>query len=138
MSHRDIVRAQLRIDEGIRTKPYRDTVGKLTIGCGRNLDDVGLSMAEINMLLENDIERAEKDAAELFPNFDTLSPVRRAVLVNMAFNLGRDRLGQFRKLRKAVEACDWEQAAVEMQNSLWASQVGVRAIRLAKQMKEGV
>ena len=26
--------------EGFRSKPYKDTVGKTTIGYGRNLDDV--------------------------------------------------------------------------------------------------
>lgn len=121
----------------MRTKPYRDTMGKLTIGIGRNLDDVGLSTAEINQLLENDLDRAEACAAELFPNFDSLSDARRAVLVNMAFNMGRDRLALFRKLRKAVEACDFDTAYTEIVSSLWASQVGVRATRLAKQMKEG-
>jgi len=30
---------QLTRHEGLRLKPYVDTVGKLTIGCGRNLDD---------------------------------------------------------------------------------------------------
>jgi lysozyme len=29
-------------DEDIRLKPYRDTVGKLTIGIGRNLYDRGI------------------------------------------------------------------------------------------------
>lgn len=137
MSHREIVKAQLKVDEGVRAKPYRDTVGKLTIGCGRNLDDVGLSPDEINYLLENDITRAEEAAAVLFPNFHDLTPARKAVLVNMAFNLGQYRLSQFKKLRKAVQEMDFEQAAVEMGNSLWASQVGARATRLCKQMKEG-
>lgn len=137
VSHRDIVRAQLRIDEDVRTKPYRDSVGKLSIGVGRNLDDVGLSTDEINYLLENDITRAETDCVKLFANFDTLSDNRRAVLVNMGFNLGRDRLAGFKKFRAAVEACDFDRAAKEMLDSRWASQVGMRALRLAKQMKEG-
>lgn len=34
---------QLIRDEGVRKFPYKDTVGKTTIGVGRNLDDVGLS-----------------------------------------------------------------------------------------------
>jgi lysozyme len=137
VSHRDIVRAQLRIDEGTRTKPYKDSVGKLTIGVGRNLDDVGLSMDEVSYLLENDIIRAEKDAATLFPNFDTLSENRRAVLINMAFNLGAGKLAGFKKFRAAVEALDFETAAAEMTHSSWSLQVGVRAGRLAKQMEEG-
>lgn len=56
MSYRDILRPQLRIDEGVREFPYTDTVGKLSIGVGRNLDDVGLRPDEIALMLENDID----------------------------------------------------------------------------------
>lgn len=135
--HRDIVRAQLRIDEGVRAKPYRDSVGKLTIGVGRNLDDVGLRPDEIALCLENDIAAAEADARVLFEGFDRLSANRRAVLVNMAFNLGRDRLAGFKKFRAAVDARHYALAAEEMLDSRWAQQVGIRAIRLSHQMKEG-
>jgi lysozyme len=137
MIYREMVRAQLKSDEGVKSKPDRETVGKLTIGCGRNLDDVGLSLEEINLLLDNDIRRAENDARTLFPGFDDLSDNRKAVLINMSFNMGRERLAQFRKLRRAVEEKDFDQAYVEMIASLWADQVGPRATRLAKQMKEG-
>lgn len=137
MSHRDIVRAQLRIDEGERDKPYRDSEGVLTIGIGRNLDDVGLRKDEIALMLENDIVEAERDARVLFPSFDTLSANRRAVLVNMAFNLGRDRLAGFNRFRLAVAAGEFYKAADEMLDSKWARQVGLRATRLSAQMREG-
>lgn len=137
MSHRDIVRAQLRIDEDVRTHPYRDSVGKLTIGCGRNLDDKGLRHDEIAFMLDNDIIDAERDAAAIFVNFNTLSENRRAVLINMAFNLGRERLSRFKKFRAAVEASNFDMAAAEMMDSQWALQVGIRAVRLANKMKEG-
>lgn len=137
MTYRDIARAQLRIDEGVKPKPYRDTVGKLTIGVGHNLDDKGLRPDEIALILENDITEAEEAIKVLFPSFDTLSENRQAVLVNMAFNLGQDRLAKFRKLRKAVESTDFDGAYVEMVSSQWADQVGARATRLAKIMKDG-
>lgn len=137
MSHREIVKAQLRIDEDVRRFPYKDSVGKLTIGVGRNLDDVGLRPDEIDFMLENDIAEAEGDARELFPSFEQLSDDRKAVLVNMSFNLGRSRLSAFHKFRAAVADGEWERAAAEMIESKWAAQVGIRAQRLAKQMREG-
>lgn len=137
MSHRDIVRAQLRIDEGSRPLPYKDSEGILTIGVGRNLEHVGLRPDEIEYLLNNDITVAETAARVLFENFDGLSDNRRAVLVNMAFNLGQARLAGFKNFRSAVNARNYTQAAEEMLNSKWAQQVGVRATRLAKQMVEG-
>lgn len=137
MDHRDIVRAQLRVDEDVRAKPYKCTAGKLTIGVGRNLDDKGLRPDEIALLLENDIVEAEADCKVLFANFEELSANRRAVLVNMAFNLGRERLAGFKNLRAAVLAGNFVKAADEMLDSSWAAQVGIRAQRLAKQMREG-
>ena len=137
MSHLDVVRAQLRIDEGVRDKPYHCSAGKLTIGVGRNLDDKGLKADEIALMLDNDILDAERDARALFPSFDTLSVNRRAVLVNMAFNVGRDRLAGFKKFRAAVEAGEFYKAADEMLDSQWAKQVGLRAARLSMQMREG-
>src|SRR4051812_27390106 len=40
--NRDALVNQLIIDEGLKLSPYTDTVGKLTIGVGRNLTDVGI------------------------------------------------------------------------------------------------
>jgi lysozyme len=136
MSYRDIVKAQLRVDEGVRLKVYRDSLGIETIGVGRNIRDKGLSMPEVDFLLENDLTDAERDARSLFPTFDKLSDVRKAVLINMSFNMGRERLSKFKKLRKAVQDEDWAEAARQMLLSTWASQVGARATRLAQQMEK--
>lgn len=129
------LREQLRRDEGFRLKPYRDTVGKLTIGCGRNLDDVGISAAEAYVLLDNDI--AERVAAlRRFDWFTGLDEARQGVLVNMAF-MGLPKLLAFYRMIDALEVQDWDRSADEMLNSLWAQQVGARATRLAEQMRTG-
>lgn len=65
--NRDRLKAQLVIDEGLRLRPYRDSVGKLTIGCGRNLDDVGITAAEAMMLLDNDVSRVERELVARLP-----------------------------------------------------------------------
>jgi len=137
MSYRDIAREQLKIDEGVKQFPYVCSAGKTSIGVGRNLDDVGLSPYEINILLENDLVKAENDARILFPSFDKLSDERKAVLLNLAFNLGRSRLAGFKNLIAAVEAGNWDAAAAEMLDSKWAKQVGKRAERLAEKMRKG-
>ena len=140
MSHRDIVRAQLKIDEGTVPHAYMDSEGYWTIGVGRLIDKrLGghLRPDEIDFLLDNDIERAEEEAKAMFPGFQGLSDARKAVLVNMAFNLGRERLAAFQRFREAIAAQEWDRAAGEMLDSRWAEQVGIRAQRLSKQMKEG-
>lgn len=136
MNYLAILRAQLPRDEGMRDKPYRDTVGKLTIGVGRNLDDVGVSADEVDLMLANDIARAEACARKWVPNFDLLDDARRAVVCNMAFNLG-DRLGGFSDTLAAIRAGRWDDAATMMLVSHWAVQVGARARRLSAQMRTG-
>ena len=137
MNYIDILHAQLPIDEGLRKFPYMDTVGKITIGVGRNLSDVGLHDGEIALLLDNDLNAAESAAVELFPNFDQLSDARKAVVINMAFNLGKAGLAAFQNTIRNVVDGRWNDAATAMLQSKWAQQVGARAQRLATAMKEG-
>lgn len=129
---------QLRRDEGTRLKPYTDTVGKLTIGIGRNLSDKGITLEEAELLLANDVDEVilGLEGAGYVAKDD--NDARYYVLVNMAFNLGPAGLLAFRIMLKAYRDGDWETAAAEMLRSKWAQQVGDRAERLAKQMREGV
>lgn len=131
------IETQLRRDEGVRQFPYTDTVGKLTIGVGRNLADVGLSDAEIDFLLQNDIQKVTSILGSRLPYFNALDLVRQGVLVNMGFNLGFTRLERFNNMLAAFARGDWETAANEMLASLWAKQVGARADRLAEQTRTG-
>lgn len=128
----------LTLDEGNKSKPYVDTVGKTTIGVGRNLTDRGVSPDEISLMLANDIKLATNGARNLFPAFTSLDDVRQEVLVNMAFNMGQSKLSVFVKFIAAVNARSWSVASAEMLNSRWATQVGDRAKRLAYAMANGV
>jgi lysozyme len=129
---------QLQRHEGFRSHPYRCSAGRLTIGYGRNLDDRGVSEDEAEYLLRNDVDHAMEDARSYAgASWDGLNGPRRAVLVNMAFNLGMSRLLGFVRLRERLTAGDYHGAAEEMQDSAWAHQVGSRARELAEQMRTG-
>lgn len=125
--NRTRLRAQLQLHEGRRAFVYQDTVGKATIGVGRNLVDRGLSDDEINLLLDNDITAAYNEAVRIIPGFNTLSEDRQHALIDMIFNLGAAGLLKFKKFLAAIEARDFERAATEMMDSKWARQVGQRA-----------
>jgi lysozyme len=133
----DILIKNLIADEGLRLKPYTDTVGKLTIGVGRNLDDEGITTEEALYLLNNDIQRVEKELMPL-PNFSQLSGPRQRVIMEMAFNIGFQGVMNFKDMWKAIQAHDWDGAANAMLNSLWAKEVGQRAVRLATSMRTGM
>lgn len=130
------IERQLVRDEGMRLKPYLDSVGKLTIGVGRNLDDNGISESEAMHLLRMDVLSAESEVSRL-SFYRLLNDPRKAVVVNMVFNLGIVRFLGFRKMIDALNAGDFERAAAEMMDSKWAVQVKGRAVRLAEQMRKG-
>jgi lysozyme len=132
-----LLQKQLILHEGVRLKPYRCTAGKLTIGIGRNLDDVGISQEEALGLLRGDIARAIAAVRTELPWIDRLDDIRQRVLVDMCFNLGIDGLLAFKQTLAAIAGGDYDRAATEMLNSRWAAQVGERARRLARMMRTG-
>ena len=128
---------QLEKHEGLRLNPYTDTVGKLTIGIGRNLEDKGITPDEARFMLNNDIVYFANEVSRLFAPFNSLDNARQNVLINMAFNLGVAGLFTFKNFLSCVMVGDFDKAAIEMLNSKWARQVGNRANELAEQMRTG-
>ena len=123
--------------EGLRNKPYEDTSGHLTIGVGRNLDSLGLSDDEIYYLLKNDIRRCETELDNSFRWYKDLDQVRQEAMINLCFNLGITRLRKFKLALRAMEVKDYEDASEEFLDSLWATQVGQRAVEVAEMIKTG-
>lgn len=122
--------------EGFRSKPYKDTEGVLTIGYGFNLSE-GFTKEAADILFYYYKDIAIGDAENIFNNFKQLNYVRQAVLVDMAYNLGRSRLKTFVRMIDAVENYEYDHAAIEMLNSRWAGQVGDRADTLSEMMLLG-
>lgn len=120
--------------EGFRQYPYKCTAGKLTIGYGRNLDDVGISKEEAEYLLEMDLDKHTEELDKVItwavPN-DVY-----AVLVDMHYNLGHERFMQFKGMLAALKKLDFKGAAKEMLDSKWAKQVPNRAAELANIMEK--
>lgn len=134
----DIMRVELMRDEGVRLRPYLDTVGKLTIGVGRNLDDVGITQVEAAHMLDGDIQRTASELDTQLRWWRNLDETRQRVILNMAFNLGVSGLLKFKNTLAAMQAGKYADAAEGMLKSKWAEQVGQRAVRLANMMRGGV
>lgn len=123
--------------ERLMLKPYKDSVGKLTIGVGRNLDDVGIFEDEADLMLKNDIDRCIHDLNYHLTWWNDLDEVRQMVLVDMCFNLGIYGLLGFKNTLESIKTGDYEKASEQMLQSKWATQVHGRAIELSKMMKGG-
>lgn len=136
MDRQKLLRSLL-IHEGMRLHPYTDTAGKIGIGIGRNLTDTGISDDEAFGLAQNDITRACDVLDANVPWWNNLDDARQNVLVEMCFNLGWTGLSKFRRMLDAAEHHDFNRAADEMMQSVWATQVGQRAVDLAHVMRTG-
>lgn len=127
---------QITLHEGLRLFPYADTAGKVTIGVGRNLTDVGISHDEAMTLLQTDLMAAITDLST-FPWFATLTDARQLALVDMRFNLGGAGFRKFRGMLAALIAHDYQLAAMQMRKSRWYTQVGQRGETLARMVVYG-
>ncbi|RXK01507.1 glycoside hydrolase [Arcobacter sp. CECT 8989] len=122
--------------EGLRLKPYRCPVGKLTIGYGRNLEDTGITEEEANFLLVRDLQRVQ-NALRKKINYDEYPSHVQNVLLEMGFQLGVNGLMKFKKTLQLIEEGNYIGASKEMLNSKWAKQTPKRANTLSKLMREG-
>jgi len=132
----ELLAKELKRDEGFREQVYTCSAGKQTIGFGHNLEDGTFPEIIAEKLLHFDMGQTIRDCERLVWFYD-LNGVRKRVIINMAFNLGITRLSGFKKMIQAIEAGDWNGAADEMENSKWFGQVGDRAVRLCRLMREG-
>lgn len=139
----DLIRALTRA-EGTKKKNgrhvlYKDSVGKWTVGHGRNLEDRGLSDREADFLFQNDLDDALSDVKNFLPWSVVLNDARRGVLVELSFNLGIGRLVRKNpKMLAALKVGDYVTAKAELLDGPYKEQVGERAFRLADQLESGV
>lgn len=134
--NREKLAAQLTIDEGRRARIYTDTVGKLTVGVGRNISDRAFSEDEIDLMLNNDIKLVERSLDHSLPWWRQMNDARQNVLANMCF-MGIGTLLTFVNTLAAMKSGRYDAAADGMLKSKWAKQVGQRAVRLAEIMRKG-
>ena len=134
----------IKLGEGFSPTAYRCPTNRLTIGFGRCVDadepGTGITEAEAEMLLANDLERFELAAQRVVgeATWSLLNQVRREALIEMAFNMGPGNLAKFRLMLSSLSAEDYSGAADEALSSRWAEQVGKRADRIADRIRSGV
>jgi len=128
---------QLKIHEGFRSNVYTCSGGKKTVGYGRNLEDIGISEEEAEMLLKNDIYEATNQLLNAFPWMATFSDARISAMINFTFNVGIGTVKTFTKSIDALKKEDFNLAADMMLDSRWAEQVGDRAIQITEQIRTG-
>tara|TARA_R110000824_G_scaffold252782_1_gene441572 strand:- start:6575 stop:7018 length:444 start_codon:yes stop_codon:yes gene_type:complete len=140
----EILKKQLIEDEGCKYEIYLDHLGYKTFGIGHlckatdpeNDLEVGseVSKERVDECFLNDIEKVIEDCIILYDDFYTLPDEAQLIVANMMFNLGRPRLTNFIRMRKAVNEGNFAEAKIQMLDSKWAKQVPNRAERLSERM----
>ena len=134
---KDALRLQLTRHEGRRKRPYKDTVGKITVGVGRNIDDVEFSDDEIDLMLDNDIKRAIGGCVVAFPWFEGMDAIRQRAIIDLVFNMGIAGFQKFTNTIRFLEQCDYDAAADNLMMSRWFGQVGSRGPRIVHMVRLG-
>ena len=144
--NKEAVFEQLKIDEGVVYEIYEDHLGYATFGVGHLVlesdpehgEPVGTPISEerVRECFEKDLQTAIDECVVLYKDsWETFPGEVQEVLVNMLFNLGRPRLTKFKNFNAKLIAGDYAGAAPEGLDSIWARQVGNRAIRLMERLE---
>jgi lysozyme len=124
--------------EGWKRKRYKCSRGRWTIGVGWNIDawplppDISayehifgeITDDMVSRLLDISITNATHNCLDIFPGFDQFTEPRRFALIDMCFNLGAMGLLGFKRMRKAIAAGDWTEAAEQVKDSDYWRQLG--------------
>ena len=133
--HLQIAENTLNTDEGLVLTPYQDSKGIWTAGFGFNLEQTPMPRKVAVLWLTCLVEERDKALESKYGYYKRLSDVRKAVLINMSYQLGLSGLGQFKKMHKALMVDDIVTAVDEMKDSRWYREFTDRANRLCFMMQ---
>lgn len=136
--HHDDIKQMVMQDEGLRTKPYKDTKGFLTVGIGHNLQASGskatfrkafgdngdalhaharqggsLNKDQVEQLFHADYDEHLQRTIKLIPNLHEHPPEVQAALVSGTY---RGHIGDSPTFRKHFNAGNYKAAAKEFLN----------------------
>jgi lysozyme len=96
-----------------------------------------MSLRAAEFVLDEQISETSAEVIATYPWMRTIGEIRLGAFVNMAFNVGVAGLKKSPKMLLAAEAGNWELAASELLDGVYHKQVGIRAERLANQLRTG-
>ena len=117
--------------EGFVEHVYDDSLGIPTIGYGFAIKDLVLDEDIAEEILIRKLERLKRNANSRFKWLEDMPVVVQEVILNMCYQLGVTGVSKFRRAISALQEGEWDEAANEMLDSLWARQTPNRAKELS-------
>jgi lysozyme len=136
----DILSQELRQDEGVRPYAYQDSEGYWTIGVGRLIDQRRggrLSDEEINLLLNNDLQKCLLDIQNEPWYLSLNNDIQRQGILNMRFQLGSAGIRTFKTSLGLIAQGKFKEAGANLRLSNWFKETPERAERVILQIENG-
>tara|TARA_B110000503_G_scaffold138833_1_gene225797 strand:- start:767 stop:1759 length:993 start_codon:yes stop_codon:yes gene_type:complete len=133
MSEEDIKKMIIN-HEGMRNKPYKDSLGLWTVGVGHLIGDGKslpkewdreFSQEEIMKMFDDDYAH-HRTAAQKIPGFSKLDTSGQGALTDLTFNMGPSWIKKWPKLQEQMANLDLAGAASNLEGSKWYAQVKSR------------
>ena len=125
--------------EGMRTNPYKDHRGIEHTGIGSRTYGNGstTSIEDVKNQFGEDLEESEKIAMDFAGEtaWRRMTINQRDALIEASFALGRTGLNRFIKMRSFIRALDFDAAARELEDSMWAQSDPSRVKALASNLR---
>ena len=129
----DIVE-DIKKHEGFRPKVYECTEGYDTIGYGFAIKDLTMDEDVATLILMKKLHTLLQRIIVAFPWFKDVDETAKKVVINMCYQLGIRGFSKFKKTIYYLETEQYEEASIEMLDSLWAKQTPNRAKELSEEI----
>ena len=126
---------QIKEHEGFRSTVYQCTEGYDTIGYGFAIKDLKLDEDIAELILIRKLGELQERISHTFGWFFNANETVKEVVTNMCYQLGISGFSKFKKTIYLLETEQYEEASVEMLDSLWAKQTPNRAKELSEDIR---
>ena len=126
---------QIKIHEGFRSTVYECTEGYETIGYGFAIKDLKLDEDIAELILVRKLADLVARIKQTFPWTKDAPEEIQDVVADMCYQLGVNGFSKFKKTIYYLETEQYQEASVEMLDSLWAKQTPNRAKELSEEVR---
>ena len=126
---------QIKKHEGFKSSVYECTEGYDTIGYGFAIKDLKLDEDIAELILIRKLATLQERIASVFGWFYNAPEPVKDIITNMCYQLGISGFSKFKKTIYLIETEQYEDASIEMLDSLWAKQTSSRARELSEALR---
>ena len=126
---------QIKEHDGFKSSVYHCSEGYDTIGYGFAIKDLEIDEDIAELILMRKIDKLQQRIASTFGWWFNSKKEVKDVVTNMCYQLGVSGFSKFKKTIYYLETEQYEEASVEMLDSLWAKQTPNRAKELSEAVR---